>query len=53
MSVIFTLLFIATLYVSGYCVVWCMDKLADKLGWYTKELKMSYIERKMMEYMNR
>lgn len=53
LTAIFVLLFVAFLFVVGFVLNLLTFFIADKLGWFTKDLKMSWIERKMADYMRK
>lgn len=53
LTVVSVLLFVAFLFVVGFVLNLLMFFIADKLGWFTKDLKMSWIERKLADYMQK
>ena len=52
-TVLSVLVFVALVFAIGFVLNVAMYMLADKLGWFNKDLKMSWIERKLADYMNK
>jgi hypothetical protein len=57
MSLVFTvlgaLLLVALIWIIGFVMVLLMHWVAVWRGWYTKELKISWLDRKLSDIMNK
>ena len=53
LAVLGTLFFMAVAAILGFACVLALHLVAIHLGWYSKDLKMSFIDRKLMEILRR